>query len=410
MKRVILILFVISTVFTNISISQELVFVGSYIPSSPITDVYVEGTSAYLGGFDGLYIVDIFDPANPQFVGEFNTPDMVSDVKISGNYAFLTSHWHGLYIIDISSPQCPLLAGFYSMGGYIYNLFITGNYAYVCDQFQNFEIVDISDPVYPVYSGYYLTGGAAFDAFLLDTFACVANGLSGLQIINIVDPENPTLVSNHFIYDATGIYVKDSLAYLSLNEYGFGIINIADPTNTQLITTYSTLANAYDVAVLGNYAFLVEEYYGIEVVEISDPFSPATVDTFSTLGWNSEITVDGSYIYVADGSSLQILQFDQQLGLDEDEIGKPVLVSFLRAYPNPFNARTTIEFALAEPGDVELVIYDITGAKVETIRRSGLEAGRHTIAWDARDAASGVYFARIDAGGESKSIKMVLLK
>jgi hypothetical protein len=88
----------------------------------------------------------------------------------------------------------------------------------------------------------------------------------------------------------------------------------------------------------------------------------------------------------------------------------PEIISLLRAYPNPFNARTTIEFAVAAPGDVELAIYDITGAKVETIRRPGLDAGRHAIAWDANNAASGVYFARMEAGGESQSIKMVLLK
>ncbi len=84
--------------------------------------------------------------------------------------------------------------------------------------------------------------------------------------------------------------------------------------------------------------------------------------------------------------------------------------SLIRAYPNPFNANTTIEFALAEPGDIELIIYDITGARVETIRRPALEAGRHSIVWDAKEAASGVYFARMETGGFSKSVKMVLLK
>ncbi|UCE67083.1 MAG: T9SS type A sorting domain-containing protein [Candidatus Zixiibacteriota bacterium] len=93
---------------------------------------------------------------------------------------------------------------------------------------------------------------------------------------------------------------------------------------------------------------------------------------------------------------------------DEEEV--PVNISLLRAYPNPFNAKTTIEFALAAPGEVELTIYDITGARVETIRGQGLESGRHSMVWDAEDAASGVYFATMEAGGYSQSIKMVLLK
>ncbi|UCC80256.1 MAG: T9SS type A sorting domain-containing protein [Candidatus Zixiibacteriota bacterium] len=97
------------------------------------------------------------------------------------------------------------------------------------------------------------------------------------------------------------------------------------------------------------------------------------------------------------------------VGIDDTEV-IPEKYMLLRAYPNPFNSKTIIEFALAEPEDVELTIYDITGAKVETIRRQGLGTGRHSIIWDAKDAASGVYFVRMEAGGFEQSIKMVLLK
>lgn len=103
------------------------------------------------------------------------------------------------------------------------------------------------------------------------------------------------------------------------------------------------------------------------------------------------------------------IEIDIILSVDEKQ-NNPIGFSLIRAYPNPFNARTTIEFSLAEPGAIELTIYDITGAKVETIRQQGLKTGRHSAVWDARDAASGIYFARIKAGAYSKSIKMVLLK
>jgi flagellar hook assembly protein FlgD len=49
-------------------------------------------------------------------------------------------------------------------------------------------------------------------------------------------------------------------------------------------------------------------------------------------------------------------------------------------------------------------------APVET-----LEAGNHTLRWDGRDehgrgAASGVYVVRLDAGGESRSQRAVLVR
>ncbi len=100
---------------------------------------------------------------------------------------------------------------------------------------------------------------------------------------------------------------------------------------------------------------------------------------------------------------------DETTGLNEPE-QLPKSTLLLNAYPNPFNAQTTIEFTLGAPSDVELTIYDITGAKVMAVELAGLAAGQHAIVWDAGDVASGVYFARIEAGDYSNSIKMVLLK
>jgi len=99
-----------------------------------------------------------------------------------------------------------------------------------------------------------------------------------------------------------------------------------------------------------------------------------------------------------------------QTGLYESQYKLPSMLSFLRAYPNPFNARTTIEFELAEPGDVKLIIYDVSGARVETIRRRGLEAGKHSVVWNASGCGSGVYFAKVAAGMGSKTLKMVMIK
>jgi hypothetical protein len=38
------------------------------------------------------------------------------------------------------------------------------------------------------------------------------------------------------------------------------------------------------------------------------------------------------------------------------------------------------------------------------------QAGEHSITWDAEGYPSGIYFARLENGEHSQSIKMVLLK
>ncbi|HET9253211.1 MAG TPA: FG-GAP-like repeat-containing protein [Candidatus Eisenbacteria bacterium] len=83
--------------------------------------------------------------------------------------------------------------------------------------------------------------------------------------------------------------------------------------------------------------------------------------------------------------------------------------------PNPFNPETTIRFAVPEPGQVQLSIYDIHGRLVSKLVDGPLPAGEHAIRWDGRSAtgesaASGVYYYRLRTARENESRKMVLVK
>jgi hypothetical protein len=83
----------------------------------------------------------------------------------------------------------------------------------------------------------------------------------------------------------------------------------------------------------------------------------------------------------------------------------------LGAYPNPFNAQTTISYSLYQPGPVTLTIYNIMGQKVVTLVDEVQQAGEHKVVWDAGDVSSGVYFGRLEAGDKpQQNIKIVLLK
>ena len=93
--------------------------------------------------------------------------------------------------------------------------------------------------------------------------------------------------------------------------------------------------------------------------------------------------------------------------------GGPVL---LPAAPNPFNPRTQIRFRLETAGPVTLRIYDLAGRLVRTLVDDGaLEAGLHEVSWEGRSdqgrtLASGLYFPRLQAGGEVRTGRVVLAK
>lgn len=93
----------------------------------------------------------------------------------------------------------------------------------------------------------------------------------------------------------------------------------------------------------------------------------------------------------------------------------PTSYSLNQNYPNPFNPSTEISFALPQDGRVDLSIYNVLGQRVVSLVSRHMEAGRHTVTWDGRDAngntaSSGIYFYRIQANDFVDTRKMTLLK
>jgi hypothetical protein len=85
------------------------------------------------------------------------------------------------------------------------------------------------------------------------------------------------------------------------------------------------------------------------------------------------------------------------------------------AYPNPFNPETTIRYSIPGAGSVVLRIYDAKGRMVKTLVSEDKSAGVYSAVWRGRDqngtsVSTGVYFAKLEAAGQVRSIKIVLLK
>jgi Secretion system C-terminal sorting domain len=79
-------------------------------------------------------------------------------------------------------------------------------------------------------------------------------------------------------------------------------------------------------------------------------------------------------------------------------------------YPNPFNPSTQIAFSIGRPADVKLAVYDILGREIAVLVNRSMSAGSHSINFMADDLPSGVYFYKMEAGGNEQVRKMVLMK
>ena len=80
------------------------------------------------------------------------------------------------------------------------------------------------------------------------------------------------------------------------------------------------------------------------------------------------------------------------------------------AYPNPFNPVTNIEFSIAEPGNVQVIVYDVMGRKVDMIQDGYMTNDTHIVTWNAGNRASGIYYVQIMSADNVKTQKVVLLK
>ncbi len=146
----------------------------------------------------------------------------------------------------------------------------------------------------------------------------------------------------------------------------------------------------------------------------AEPFVPHAITFF---GDYTNIAASFGQIYPVwmrmDGNVLSVWMSVIADSLLTGVQGRPPLPSqatILQNYPNPFNPRTTVGYQLPAGRDGRIVVYDLLGRAVRTLADGWLPPGFHEVPFDGTGLASGVYFCRLTAGGETRQLRMVLLK
>lgn len=82
---------------------------------------------------------------------------------------------------------------------------------------------------------------------------------------------------------------------------------------------------------------------------------------------------------------------------------------------NPMRSSTSVTYAIADAGPVELGIFDVAGRRVRSLVNRSDDAGVHEVQWDGRDdaggsVARGVYFARLKIGRETANHTLLVIR
>ena len=84
----------------------------------------------------------------------------------------------------------------------------------------------------------------------------------------------------------------------------------------------------------------------------------------------------------------------------------------MSAFPNPFNAKTTIEFMLnGFDSDVTIEVYTLSGTRVASIFNGHVEADqKYSAEFDGSNLPTGVYIYRLNAGDRMYNDRLILIK
>ncbi|MCF6269549.1 MAG: T9SS type A sorting domain-containing protein [Melioribacteraceae bacterium] len=215
-------------------------------------------------------------------------------------------------------------------------------------------------------------------------------------------------------------FVKDKVKLKRKKQlYGVAELLVSVSEKSQRVSSIADIETRYkDTPLVEHVLFQKFMYYLYE--ENNLEVAKLTSDELGKLFPNSES-------YFASQRHLGnnvIIPLEPLLGKsipNEEITEKPKTYELLGNYPNPFNPRTTISYALPYNSNVELTIYDITGKVVKVFDESVQSAGYQNIVWNGDNqqgsrVSSGVYLYRFKAisleNGKTyeKTAKMLLIK
>ncbi|MFW9827667.1 MAG: LVIVD repeat-containing protein [Candidatus Thorarchaeota archaeon] len=173
-------------IILNISNPHAPIFISSYGPGCDHLDV--EGEIVYISYGESIRLVDISDPANPTYLGQFFASDIVLwNPTVSDDFIYLAIHGgtHSeLKILDARDPTHVVQLSEFDSFGIFQCCHVEESFLFAVNSEYGLYIIDISNPLSPIEIKRFFDGGVPWDMVLDDglIYLCGSEGLQILQV------------------------------------------------------------------------------------------------------------------------------------------------------------------------------------------------------------------------------------
>jgi len=263
-----------------------------------------------------------------------------------------------------------------------------------------------------------------YELLLVSHTCCLHQMINTSRLVEDVDDDTDMVIWEN----ANGDYFMD-VAYGGVLEPAWFCIYCGDDEN-QRRDCAQVDANGFsmigDAAGLSSFGIATPDGTGIGEMAFSDEI----INTFTCKGGgmlcDSGSNYDGMYFngplpegeitwtsgeqaqtYFVAFDSVKGVITNQPVGVEEET---QAAFSVDQNSPNPFNPTTTINFTLPSADNVIVEIYNVAGQKVDTLSNDFMDAGKHSVVWNASGFSNGIYFYTVKSGDLSRTMKMTLLK
>ena len=372
----------------------------------------------------GVSVIDVTDdvPVEIEFLPGSGSG---SDVETYGDYAYVSDDFGPTQVIALSGAGAPAVVNAFGQG--VHTLTVAGDYLYTQGgPGANGGVLIHSltpDPVHPTLVGRYNPHYVHDILVRGDTMYTAGIYGQGIDIVDLSDRASPVLIER-FNYPGSGAHnfcTDDSGSYLYVgDEVGTSgqwtrIFDVRDPHDVEqvgeiIVDAGSTVHNCH---VKDGLLYLAHYDRGGWVFDITDPANPVEAAFYETnmfLAWSFYPHLPSGKLLVSDMvTGLHVLRLTGAVA-NEGGPEAPGRLTLAPPSPNPSRSTTALRFTLDAPTDVRLAVYDAGGREVAVLIEGPMPAGSHEAALRAAGLPSGVYLVRLDAGGQTATQRVTLLR